>query len=101
MRFIILFEDQPGANQDIRKTHMAAHLSFLEASADKISAAGALSKPSGEAAGGLWLVDAETEDDVERLVHGDPFWPTGLRKSFTILKWNQVYADGARLIHPE
>lgn len=80
---------------------MAAHLSFLGASADKISAAGPLSKSSGEAAGGLWFVGAETEGDVERLVQDDPFWPRGLRKSFTTLKCNQVYADGARLVHPE
>ena len=98
MKFIILFEDNPDADPNIRKTYMAAHLSFLEARADEISAAGPLSKPTGEAAGGLWLVDAESEGDVERLIHDDPFWPTGLRKSFEILEWKQVYADGARLI---
>ena len=101
MRFIILFEDNPDADPSIRKTHMAAHLSFLEASADKVSAAGPLLKPSGEAAGRLWLVRAETKDDVEQLIREDPFWSTGLRKSFTILNWNQVYADGARLVDPE
>ena len=63
--------------------------------------AGPLLKPSGEAAGGLWLVRAKTEDEVERLAREDPFWPTGLRKSFEILNWKQVYADGARLINLE
>ncbi len=101
MRFIILFEDNPDADPNIREAHMAGHLSFLEDNAHKIRAAGPLSKSSGEAAGGLWLVDAETERDVERLVRDDPFWPTGLRKSFSIFNWNQVYADGTRLIHPD
>ena len=79
---------------------MAAHLSFLEARADRITAAGPLSTPSGEAAGGLWLVEADSESDVEQLVYDDPFWPTGLRKSFAILNWKKVYADGSRQINP-
>lgn len=96
--FIILFEDDPDAGLDVRKRHMAAHLAFLEANADRIKAAGPLSKPSGEITGGLWLVDTKTESDIEDLVWQDPFWPTGLRKSFSILAWRQVFADGARLI---
>ena len=31
---------------------------------------------------------------IDALVKADPFWPTGLRKSVRILKWNQVFADG-------
>jgi uncharacterized protein len=98
MKFIILFEDNPSADPGIRRTHMPAHLAFLEANSRRISAAGPLSKPSGASAGGLWLVDLGSEGEIEQLIHQDPFWPTGLRKSFTILKWTQVYADGARLI---
>jgi len=101
MKFIILFEDDPAADPGIRKTHMPAHLAFLEANAGKVEAAGPLSKLSGQGAGGLWIVDAADEGEVEALVHEDPFWPTGLRKSIAILNWRQVYADGARLIHPQ
>ena len=101
MKFIILFEDSPSAAPDIRRTYMPAHLAFLEANAEKIDAAGPLSGLAGEPAGGLWLVEAGSESEVEQLVREDPFWLTGLRKSFTILKWTQVYADGARLIHPQ
>jgi uncharacterized protein len=100
MKFVVLLEDDPHADPDIRKTHMRDHLAFLEANAERISAAGPLSKPTGGQAGGLWLVDAENENDVEQLIRRDPFWPTGLRKSFTILKWTQVYAEGRRLIDP-
>lgn len=101
MQYIILFQDNPDVDPDIRKTHMPAHLAFLEAKASKISAAGPLSKPTGEGAGGLWLVQADNQSAVEHLIHQDPFWPTGLRKSFSILEWTQVYANGARLIHPK
>ena len=34
------------------------------------------------------------EDD---LVHEDPFWPTGLRKSVRVLLWKRVFADGKSL----
>ena len=98
MKYIILFEDAPDADPDIRKTHMARHLDFLEANSDRIEAAGPLSDPSGSGRDGLWIAEAETEEDVDRLVHEDPFWPTGLRKSYAIIKWTQVYAAGARLI---
>lgn len=101
MKFIILFEDAPDANPDIRKTHMVKHLDFLERNADKIEAAGPLSDTYGQGRDGLWIVEAGTEDEVDRLVHQDPFWPTGLRKSYSIIKWTQVYVDGERLIHPD
>jgi uncharacterized protein YciI len=43
-------------------------------------------------------VEAESHDAVMSLVHEDPFWPTGLRKEVRILQWQQVFADGRRLI---
>jgi uncharacterized protein YciI len=77
---------------------MPAHLSFLAASAGRIKAAGPLRATSGEPVGGLWLVDADSFEDVDRLVNEDPLWPTGLRRSVRILTWSQVFADGRRLI---
>lgn len=100
MKFIIVFEDAPDADPDIRKTHMTKHLDFLERNAEKIEAAGPLTDAEGQGRDGLWIVEAGTEDEVDQLVHEDPFWPTGLRKSYSIIKWRQVYVDGARLIHP-
>jgi uncharacterized protein YciI len=98
MKFIIIFEDDPNANPDIRKVLMAEHLSFLEAHSEKVLFAGPLSDAGGSDRGGLWLVDAASVDEVEQLVHEDPFWPTGLRKSYSILEWKQVFANGRRLI---
>lgn len=100
MKFIILFEDALDADPDIRKTHMAKHLDFLEGNADKIEAAGPLSDPAKTGRDGLWIVEAASEQEVQQLVHEDPFWPTGLRKSYSIIKWTQVFANGSRLIHP-
>ena len=100
MKFIILFEDAPDADPDIRKTKMGDHLAFLERNADLIEAAGPLSDESGKGRDGLWIVEATDRNRLEELVREDPFWPTGLRKSYAIIPWNQVYAGGKRLINP-
>lgn len=100
MKFVILFEDAPNADPGIRKTHMAKHLDFLERNADKVEAAGPLSDTAGQGRDGLWIVEAGSEAEADQLVREDPFWPTGLRKSYSIIEWKKVYADGSRLIHP-
>jgi len=64
----------------------------------RVLSAGPLSDARGNGRGGLWLVDAASVDEVEQLVHEEPFWPTGLRKSYSILEWKQVFANGRRLI---
>jgi uncharacterized protein YciI len=96
MKFVVLFEDHPDAG-DVRRNHMSEHLAFLERNAHKVNAAGPLKTPSGQAAGGIWIVDAHDDGEVDQLVKEDPFWPIGLRKSVRILAWNQVYAEGRRL----
>jgi uncharacterized protein YciI len=83
---------------DVRRQHMSAHLSFLEKNAARIRAAGPLRASSGEPAGGLWVVEADSSDEVDALVKDDPFWPTGLRRSVQILTGSQVFANGRRLI---
>ncbi|HXV25332.1 MAG TPA: YciI family protein [Alphaproteobacteria bacterium] len=98
MLYVVLFEDNPGLGVEVRRNHMSAHLAFLERNADHIMSAGPLKSPSDEPAGGIWLVEAESVDAVDALVKADPFWPTGLRKSVRILKWQQVFADGRRLV---
>jgi uncharacterized protein len=96
MRF--LFEDNTALAADVRRQHMSAHLSFLEKNAARIRAAGPLRASSGEPAGGLWVVEADSSDEVDALVKDDPFWPTGLRRSVQILTGSQVFANGRRLI---
>ncbi len=98
MTFIILFQDNPDADPNIRKTHMPDHLAFLERNADTILSAGPLMDTDGQGAGGIWTLNAPDASTVEALVHADPFWPTGLRQSYQILQWKQVFADGKRQI---
>ena len=99
MKFIILFEDNPDIPQNIRQLHMQQNLQFLEDNADTIRSAGPLFESDGNSAGGLWIVDVEKEAEIETLIHTDPFWETGLRKSHKVLKWRQVFENGVRLIN--
>ncbi|KNG93600.1 YciI family protein [Pseudaestuariivita atlantica] len=98
MHYVVLFTDAPDADPDIRTTHMAAHLDFLERNADRVAAAGPLSDPAQAGRDGLWIVTADTPDLVTQLIHADPFWPTGLRASYAIIPWRRVFAAGSRLI---
>lgn len=101
MKFLVLFQDSASAEPGLRQRHMAQHLDFLERNAGSVQAAGPLLTPKGDAAGGAWIVEAESVQAVEMLIHEDPFWPTGLRETIEVLQWNQVFADGRRLIAPE
>jgi hypothetical protein len=96
--YIVIFEDNPAAPADLRRRHMAAHLAFLERHGRRIKAAGPLQDASGGPSGGLWLVEADDAGEVDALVRDDPLWPTGLRRSFRIAHWAQVFADGNRLV---
>lgn len=98
MKFVVLFEDNPNAEADIRVKLMPDHLHFLERHDGQITAAGPLTETTGVSAGGIWIVDAAGEAEVTALVEEDPFWPAGLRLDVRILLWNQVFADGRALI---
>lgn len=94
MKYLVLFEDNPGVGTDVRSLHMAAHRQFLADNSDNVDAAGPLHESDGSNAGGAWVVEGDSESEVERLIKEDPFWPTGLRKSYRILQWTQVFANG-------
>jgi len=97
VRYAVLFTDNP-AHANARIRLMPEHLAFLVERADEVLAAGPLVQLDGSAAGGLWLVEAATHEQVRRLVEADLFWPTGLRAQVTIAEWREVFADGQVLI---
>ncbi len=98
MKNAVLFEDNDELAH-MRPQFMADHLQFLADNSENIEVAGPMKDGhSGEPAGGLWVVDADSAEQVQALVESDPFWPTGLRKSIRILEWTQVYAHGQKMI---
>jgi len=98
MKYAVLFEDNDEFAH-MRPKFMADHLQFLSDNSSRIEIAGPLKDGlSGEPAGGLWVVDADSAEQAQALVESDPFWPTGLRKSIRILEWTQVYAHGKKMI---
>ncbi|MDJ0640202.1 MAG: hypothetical protein QNJ20_15340 [Paracoccaceae bacterium] len=52
---------------------MARHLDFLGAHAESIQAAGPLTDPEANGRDGLWIVEADTAEEADRLVHVVPF----------------------------
>jgi len=98
MHFIVQFEDNTDTGENLRQQFMSAHLAFLTQKAELVVAAGPLFDTEGDPAGGLWIVTSKNESTVHELVKQDPFWPTGLRKSYRVLQWKQVFAEGRSLI---
>ena len=97
MIYAVLFTDDR-ANAAVRELHMPAHLAFLERNGDRIRAAGPLRDArDSSAAGGLWLVEAESLEVIETLYREAPFWSAGLRRAVRVTEWAQVFADGRRL----
>lgn len=91
MTYLILFEDAASAPPDLRQRHMKAHLAFLTEHQASITAAGPLHEADGTGAGGAWLVSVDSPQQAQDLITADPFYPAGLRKSWRILRWTQVF----------
>jgi uncharacterized protein YciI len=95
--FAVLLEDDAQRAAEVRQQVMPDHLDFLDRVAAQIRSAGPLQdSAAGTPAGGLWIVAAADPAQVMKLVHEDPFWAAGLRRSVRILEWRQVFADGRR-----
>lgn len=95
MLFIVQFEDiyatQPERLKD-RAALMEAHLAFLASNARSVIASGALRESEeGVPQGGIWIVKAESKDEVARLAEEDPFFKAGLRQSVKISLWAKAF----------
>lgn len=92
MQYVVLFENNPETCVTIRLSYLPLHIAFLQRHSHAIEAAGTLSDGSDPAHAAMWVLEAENEAEVERYVREDPFWPTGLRKSFKIMRWRQWFS---------
>ena len=94
MLYCVIFEDNTGKDH-LRQQHMADHLAFLASLGEQVEGAGPLFR-EGAGHGSMWLVHADDTAQVQDMVEADPFWPTGLRKTVTILEWRQVFRHGQK-----
>jgi uncharacterized protein YciI len=98
MLYVVRFHDR--ADQlAVRSTQMQAHLDWLQANQDVVLIGGSLRPAPGETpVGGMWLVEAESRDAVERLLQEDPFWIHGLRERYEIHFWRKAFPERKVLI---
>jgi uncharacterized protein len=94
MLFMVRFTDHPD-RLAVRQAHGAAHMAWVAEHADLVRVGGPLRQdPEGAAVGALWLVEAASAAEIERLLASDPFWVNGLRASVEILQWTKVVPAG-------
>ena len=97
MRWAALFSDREDGTE-IRAAHTADHQAYLRKYKGKILLAGAMrAEPGGRPVGGLWIFEAETKAEVEKIIAEDPFQIHGLRSSTTVNAWGTApgYEDVA------
>jgi len=93
MLFIVQFEDKPGVTET-RQELFPSHLEFLDRVKDRVLVPGSVREiPSDRPLGGLWIVEAESKDEVEEIFKDDPFWTNGLRASVRINRWHKAFPD--------
>ena len=94
MAFIIETWDKPG-HASLRIQERDVHLAYLDANKALLLACGAKLQDDGSnAGGGLYVVDFDTREEVERFIAKDPFALAGLFERVTITRWRKAYVDG-------
>lgn len=90
MLFAVLFTDRPDQG-GLRAANLQAHIDWVAAHPAQVRVAGSLREAPGQVPkGGLWIVEAESKDDVHALMQTDPFWTFGLRQSVEVLYWSKA-----------
>lgn len=93
MLFIVQFEDHQNVSE-LRKELFDSHIAFLDRMKERVLVPGSMREvPSDEPIGGLWIVDAENEDEVREIFKDDPFWVNGMRARVRINRWVKAFPD--------
>ena len=95
MRFVAILTDKPGT-QELRAENMAAHMAFIASNVGRIVLAGAMREDlDGPARGGLWVIEADSKEAAEAIIHDDPFFKAGMRGTVELYHWNAQGQIGA------
>ena len=91
MLFAVIFEDHAD-KPEVRKTMLPDHVAWLGLHRDKILVGGSLRESmDANPVGGLWIVEATGHPEIEELLQTDPFYTSGLRKSWAIRHWTKAF----------
>ncbi|MBJ7437795.1 MAG: YciI family protein [Sphingopyxis sp.] len=88
MLFLRLCIDKPDA-LELRNQHRDDHRAYLGSGVAKIVQAGPLLDESGDMAGSMIIVDAESLGDVQAFHDDDPFTKVGLFDKVLLYKWDR------------
>ena len=93
MLFIVRFTDDP-SRLSVRQTFMSDHLAWLKENGSSVLVAGSLrTEVTANPIGACWVVEAESKDEVEKLLRTDPFWIHGLRERCEVLHWMKAFPE--------
>ncbi len=91
-RWTVTFTDKPEMDR-VRgdRKRREAHIAYVRAHPE-LQIGGALAmRPMQDFPGAIWNVEAETRQDVERLILQDPYYVASLRR-YTITEWGTASA---------
>lgn len=95
-RWAVIFSDKPDMAA-IRATREPAHLDFLRRNRQRILIAGGLRpEPGASFEGGLWIVEAESREEVMALVEADPYYDPAIR-SVRVACWGRPFPEPVTL----
>lgn len=91
MRFIVHCLDKPDS-QDLRMATRSAHLEYIDASGIEVVMAGPLLSDDGTTMlGSLFVLEAESLEDVRRFAEQDPYRKAGLFQTVNIHPFRKVF----------
>ena len=86
MIYLVTLTDKPN-KQDIRATYFAEHKQYLRSNPN-VKVSGSLLDKNEKALGGAWVIQAESEEEVQNIINKDPFYVNGMRAKIEIVKWD-------------
>lgn len=95
MLYAITLTDAPDSDSP-RKEHHAGHIAHFGANKAKIALAGPLSDDNGESVGSLVVFEAESAEDAQAFIEGDPFYDAGVWQNVMVAKLKASIFDAAK-----
>ena len=93
MHWAVIFEDDEGM-MAVRadRTRRDAHVAYAKAHSELLIGGGLKTDVGNNFCGALWIVEAQTKQEVESLVLNDPFYEAQHRK-YKIFTWGKILED--------